>query len=141
MRFHLYPFDSSNTRLSPSEVPPNPPLKCPAQGEWHREATKGQGASSVEGCPALIESLPQCQGLQCKREAHEGHDRCPSHAMNRFHGFLHASHSHGAHSWSRTFPPGHYPPEKTANYAVEIEVETIKQYFSSRSWIDETIRC
>ena len=41
---------------------------------------------------------------------------------------------------------GHFPPElltleKNANNVVEIEDEMIKQYFSSRSWIDETIRC
>jgi len=42
---------------------------------------------------------------------------------------------------SRTFLPGHFPPpEKNANNVVEIEAGMIKQYFSSRSWIDETIR-
>jgi len=39
------------------------------------------------------------------------------------------------------FPPGLFPPEKTANNVVEIEAGMIKQYFSSRSWMDETIRC
>jgi len=47
---------------------------------------------------------------------------------------------------SRTFPHGHFPIElflleKNANKVVEIEAGMIKQYFSSRSWIDETIRC
>ena len=41
---------------------------------------------------------------------------------------------------SRTFSPGP-TPEKNANNVVEIEAGMIKQYFSSRSWIDETIRC
>jgi len=36
--------------------------------------------------------------------------------------------------------PGHFLPEKYANNVVEIEAGRIKQYFSSRSWIDETIR-
>jgi len=45
-----------------------------------------------------------------------------------------------------TFPPGHFSspdfsPEKNENNVVEIEAGMIKQYFSSRSWIDETIRC
>jgi len=36
---------------------------------------------------------------------------------------------------------GHFPPEKNANNTVEIEAGMMKQYFSSRSWIDETICC
>jgi len=44
---------------------------------------------------------------------------------------------------SSTFPPGHFPsghfpPEKNANNIVEIEAGMMKQYFSGRSWIDET---
>jgi len=42
---------------------------------------------------------------------------------------------------SRTFPPWTFSPEKNANNVVEIEAGMIKQYFSSRSWIDETICC
>ena len=45
------------------------------------------------------------------------------------------------HFLPRTFPPGLLPPEKNAYNVVEIEAGMIKQYFSSRSWIDETIRC
>ena len=41
---------------------------------------------------------------------------------------------------SGTFPPG-LPPQKNANNVVEIEAEMIQQYFSSRSWIDETTHC
>ena len=37
--------------------------------------------------------------------------------------------------------PGLFPPEKNANSVVEIEAGMIEQYLSSRSWIDETIRC
>ena len=33
------------------------------------------------------------------------------------------------------------PPEKNAFNVVEIEAVMIKQYFSSRIWVDETIRC
>jgi len=40
---------------------------------------------------------------------------------------------------------GHFPrtflPEKNENNVVEIEAGMIKQYFSSRSWIDERICC
>jgi len=45
---------------------------------------------------------------------------------------------------------GHFPPdislrtfrpEKNANNVVEIEAGMIKQYFASRIWIDEAIRC
>jgi len=39
------------------------------------------------------------------------------------------------------FLSGVFPPEKNANSVVEIEAGMIKQYFSSRSWIDETSRC
>jgi len=39
------------------------------------------------------------------------------------------------------FTPGHFPLEKNANNFVEIEAGMIKQYFFSRRWIDETIRC
>jgi len=35
--------------------------------------------------------------------------------------------------------PGLFPRRENAN-GVEIEALMIKQYFSSRSWIDETIR-
>jgi len=42
---------------------------------------------------------------------------------------------------SRTFPPGHFPPERNANNVVKIEAAMIKQYFSSRSWIYDTIHC
>src|SRR6218665_2384708 len=41
----------------------------------------------------------------------------------------------------RTFTPGISPTDKNANNVVEIEAGMIKQYFSSQSWIDETIRC
>jgi len=44
--------------------------------------------------------------------------------------------SHGSRTFPRTFPP-----EKNANNVVEIKAGMIKQYFLSRSWIDETIRC
>jgi len=37
--------------------------------------------------------------------------------------------------------PRTFPPEKNANNVVKIEAGMIKQYFSSTSWIDETIRC
>ena len=35
----------------------------------------------------------------------------------------------------------HIPRKKTENNVVDIEAGMIKQYFSSRSWIDETILC
>jgi len=38
-------------------------------------------------------------------------------------------------------PPELFALEKNANNFVEIEAGMIKQYFSSRRWIDETIRC
>ena len=46
-------------------------------------------------------------------------------------------------SWygSRTFVPRTFPPDKNTNIVVEIEAGMIVQHFSSRSWIDETIRC
>ena len=37
--------------------------------------------------------------------------------------------------------PQTFPPEKNADNVVEIEAGMMKQYFSHRSWIDETIRC
>jgi len=37
--------------------------------------------------------------------------------------------------------PGRFPPEKNSKNVVEIEVVMTKQYFSSRSWIDEKICC
>jgi len=40
---------------------------------------------------------------------------------------------------------GHFPPDfspgENANNFVEIEAGMMKQHFSSRSWIDKTIRC
>jgi len=36
-------------------------------------------------------------------------------------------------------PPGLFPPEKNVNNFSEIETGMMKQYSSSRSWIDETI--
>ena len=48
----------------------------------------------------------------------------------------------GLGHFPRTFPPDISPgfsPE--VNNVVEIEAGMIKQYFSNRSWIDETIRC
>jgi len=41
----------------------------------------------------------------------------------------------------RKFPPRTYFPENNENYVDEIVAGMIKQYFSSRSWIDDTIRC
>jgi len=43
--------------------------------------------------------------------------------------------------WVQDISPGHFPPEKNANDVVEIEDGMMKQYFSSTSWIDKTIRC
>ena len=37
--------------------------------------------------------------------------------------------------------PELFPPDKNAYNVVEIEAGMMKQCFSSRSWIDETIRC
>ena len=43
---------------------------------------------------------------------------------------------------STTFiSPRTFLPEKNANNVVEIEAGMIKQYLSSRNWIEEAIRC
>ena len=47
----------------------------------------------------------------------------------------------GLGHFPRTLPPETFPQDKNANNVVEIEAGIIKQYFSSRSWIDETILC
>jgi len=49
--------------------------------------------------------------------------------------------STGLGHFPRIFSPGLFPSEKNANNVGEIEAGMIKQYFSSSSWIDETIRC